>query len=342
MLLSCGGKPNTEQSANDFSAKIDSLIQTTSPRTFNGVILITQKGKTQYEKAFGFANIEEKTPISLKDNFRIQSNSKQITAVLTLKELEKGNIDLQTPIRKYLPDFSQSWADTVTVHQLLNMSSGIINTAQPLQFLPGQGYRYSNAAYGLLGEIIESVSGTTYIELANALFEELEMKNSYCYELGKENPGLIDAYRVDGTQFNKVLFDSLGITEAGWKSFIPAGGIISNAYDLNLWDQKLHNGEVLSAESYQLMTSYDNMGQHNAFGSEPVGYGYGLRIDDKSGVKHLGHAGRGIGFASLKFYVPESEVDVIVLENVYNEDTEIVYHFEKAVRQIILESSLIN
>jgi len=122
-FFSCNQK---EQQKEDYSTKIDSLIQTTSPRSFNGVILITQNGKTKYSKAYGYSNFEDKTPISIKDNFRIQSNSKQVSAVLILKEVENGKIDLSSPIRKYLPDLRQTWADTVTVHQLLNMSSGII------------------------------------------------------------------------------------------------------------------------------------------------------------------------------------------------------------------------
>src|SRR6218665_2704201 len=76
-----------QKSKDDYSSKIDSLIQVTNPRGFNGVILITKEGKTKYSKASGYSDIEKKTPLTLKDNFRIQSNSKQITAVLVLKEV---------------------------------------------------------------------------------------------------------------------------------------------------------------------------------------------------------------------------------------------------------------
>ena len=275
---------NTEEKeqANDYAAKIDSLIKTTTPRKFNGVILITQNGETKYSKAYGYANVDTKTPITLQDNFRIQSNSKQVTAVLILKEVENGKIDLKATIRKYLPDFEQTWADTVTVHQLLNMSSGITNTKKPLIFKPGTAYKYSNAAYGILGSIIEKVTGKTYVEQANALFKSLEMPNTYCYEIGKENKGLIDAYSVADNKMTLIDFNARGITKEGWKAFIPAGGIISNARDLNTWDLKLHKGKILKPASYQLMINYDNTGQHDAFGDEKIGYGYGLRIYDKT------------------------------------------------------------
>lgn len=332
---------NHEHQTDDYSTKIDSLIKTTNPRIFNGVILITQNGERKYSKAYGYSNFEMKTPITTEDNFRIQSNSKQVTAVLILKEFENGKIDLKSPIREYLPNTKQTWADTVTVHQLLNMSSGIIALDKPLIFEPGTDYAYSNPAYGLLGRIIENVTGKKYTEVANSFFKQLEMHNSYCYEIGKPNKGLINGYRVSNGNFNFVDFNSLGFTEEEWIDFIPGGGIISNLDDLNVWDTKLHNGEILKPETYKLMKSYSITGQHDAFGDEKIGYGYGLRIHDKKPIKHIGHAGRGIGFASIKFYVPEKDLDVIVLENVYNEDVSIIYHFEKEIREIVLNSNLV-
>lgn len=331
---------------DDFSSKIDSLIQTTSPRKFNGVVLITQNGITKYTKASGYSDFDDKTPISTKDNFRIQSNSKQITAVLILKEVEKGNIDLESPIKAYLPDLTQSWADTVTVHHLLNMSSGIIALDKPLIFRPGKGYRYSNPGYGLLGRIIEHATGKTYVEAANGLLESLGMRHSYCYEIGKANAGLVNGYWTVNDTISKADFEGIGFTEETWKSFIPTGGIISNVTDLNLWDTKLHGGEILKAESYKLMTTPSNRGKHAAFGNDTIGYGYGLRIHDQHAVRHLGHGGRGFGFVCLKFYIPEKDVDVIIWENVYSRDDDagqasIVYHFENEIRKIVLNSILV-
>ena len=331
---------NTELTG-DYSIKIDSLISTTHPRSFNGIVLITQNGEVKYTKEYGYANMEDKVPISLEDNFRIQSNSKQITAVLTLKEVENGRIDLNSPISKYLPDLEQTWSDTVTVHQLLNMSSGIISLDKPLVFEPGTGYKYSNVAYGLLGKIIEAVSNKRFNEVANNLFASLDMNNTFCYEFDSKSSDLINGYIISDGTLKLDDFYARGITKEGWEAFVPAGGIISNATDLNTWDNKLYNNEILNPESFKLMTAYSIEGQHDAFGDKEIGYGYGLRIDDKNQIKHIGHAGKGIGFVSLKFYVPEKDLDVIVLENVYHEDPNIVYHFEKEIRKIVL-NSLIN
>ncbi|MBL7978716.1 MAG: beta-lactamase family protein [Bacteroidetes Order II. Incertae sedis bacterium] len=113
-IININSKTNKDP-RDDYSAKIDSLIETKNPRNFNGIVLITQKGKIKYVKAIGYSDFDKKTPLTLKDNFRIQSNSKQITAVLVLKEAEKGNLSLEKPIGAYLPNLNQTWADTVTV-----------------------------------------------------------------------------------------------------------------------------------------------------------------------------------------------------------------------------------
>jgi D-alanyl-D-alanine carboxypeptidase len=88
---------SSAQLKDDYSAKIDGLINTTSPRSFNGIIWITKKGETKYLKTYGYSNFETKTHFTLKDNFRIQSMSKQITAAIVLREVEKGKIELYVP-----------------------------------------------------------------------------------------------------------------------------------------------------------------------------------------------------------------------------------------------------
>ena len=343
LITSCTTKKSNsnKEQIDDYSAKIDSLIKTTNPRKFNGVVLITQNGEIKYSKEYGYSNFEKKTPISLNDNFRIQSNSKQITAVLILKEVEKGRINLQSPIKEYLPDFEQTWTDTVTVHQLLNMSSGIVSLEEPLLFKPGTDFKYSNPAYGLLGRIIENTTGEEFKVVANRLFKDLGMENTYCYEMNKTYPKLINGYRISGDKFELLEFESFRFSAERWKDFIPGGGIISNVTDLNIWDSKLHNGDILKQESYEAMVNSDVIDFNEAFSTKRRLYGYGINISDKTDVKYIGHAGRGMGFANIKFYIPEKNIGVIILENVYNANTDIIYHFEKEVREIVLNSNLV-
>ncbi|GAA0871368.1 hypothetical protein GCM10009117_05140 [Gangjinia marincola] len=352
--FSCGekkNKPNTPKEnrvVDNYSAKIDSLIQTTNPRKFNGVILITQKGEIKYSKAHVYSDFENKTPISLSDNFRIQSNSKQITAVLILKEFEKGNINLHTSIKQYLPGLKATWANAVTVHQLLNMSSGISSIEDPLLFEPGTDFYYSNPAYGLLGKIIKNVTGSEYVEIANELFKELGMNRTYCYELGMINNELINGYGNDNETKKFMVKDidknlsPLPNPKESWKNFIPAGGIISNLNDLRIWDEHLHKGDLLKPETYKLMISSDDRrtDYFKAYGEEKIGYGYGVCISNEP-LLNIGHPGKGLGFGSYKFYVPDTDLSVIVLQNLFYDDSEIFFHFEKEIRKIVLNSSLV-
>lgn len=326
---------------DDYSNRIDSLIQTKNPRIFNGVILITQKGKLKYSNVTGYSDFENKTPLTLKDNFRIQSNSKQITAVLILKEVEKGNLILEKPIRFYLPDLRQSWADTVTIHQLLNMSAGIVSLDKPLAFNPGTDFHYSNPAYGLLGRVIEKITGKKFSDVANNLFKELGMNNTYCYEIDKPNPSLVNGYWITKDTIELVNFKSINFTNDSWANFVPAGGVISNAIDLNIWDSKLHNGKILKAKSYEAMINSKIIDSDFTFSDKKSNYGYGVNINEEQPLKYIGHAGRGIGFVNLKFYVPSKELDVIILENIYERDIGIVYHFERNIRQIVMSSNLV-
>jgi D-alanyl-D-alanine carboxypeptidase len=333
----CASHTACGQKVDDYAAKIDSLIQTTKPRVFNGVILITQKGKTIYSKVHGYSNFEQKIPLKLNDNFRIQSNSKQITAVLILKEVEKGRIDLQSPVRKYLPEIKQSWADSVTVHQLLNFSSGIVSIDKPLVFRPGTGFLYGVTTYTMLSQILEKVTGKKFTDLANQLFTNLGMTNSFCFEKVKAKDNLINGYTNAGNEYKVV---EVSLTAQEWNDFIPAGGMISNLVDLNKWDLMLHKGKILKPKTYKLMTNYTIMAQHESFGSEKIGYGYGLRIHDKT-PKYVGHSGKGLGFASIKMYFPEKDLDLIVLENIYSSDASLHYYFEVKIREIVMNSSLL-
>ncbi len=327
--------------ADDYSEKIDSLVHIKEPHFFNGVILITKDDEVVYKKEYGYSDFDKKEPISLDDKFRIWSNSKQITAVLILKEVENGNIYLHKPIRDYLPNFNQPWADSVTVHHLLNMSSGVRDIEEPLAFELGTDFLYSNPAYGLLSRIIENIKGKKFAEVANSLFAELGMKNTYAYEYGQSDSDLIDGHWIFEDDFRIATFEEYNYTKESWEEMLPGGGMVSNAHDLNLWDKKLHNGGILNIETYNLMTTSDVI--DNSDIDKGMKYGYGVNIFDNKPIRYIGHRGRGMGYVNFKFYVPEKKLDVVILENVYHdhEDPAVVYHFETEIRNIVMNSNLV-
>ena len=119
---------------------IDSLINKKSIRPFNGVILVHRKGKVVYSSQKGYSDIEKKIALSDNDRFVIGSVSKQITAVMILKEFEKGRVELDKPIKNYLPELTQGWADSVTIHDLLCHTHGIVDMNKPSVFPNGENF----------------------------------------------------------------------------------------------------------------------------------------------------------------------------------------------------------
>lgn len=336
LFTSCN---SSAQQKDNYSIKIDSLLKSKSPREFNGVVYIQQNGKTKYAKAHGFAEFNKKTPLKIDDKFSTMSIAKQFTATLILQEVEKGTIDLQTPIRKYLPDFKYAWADTVTVHQLLNHTSGLNSESldRPLKFKPGKTFSYSNVGYYVAGLVLEKQSGKSFETLVTELFKKCKMNNCY-YPNEKNSQFLVKGHSIkkDGTfRLNeKSEFD----TDNYFGSHL-----IVTAPDLAKWNECLHNRKLLKSVTYKLMTNYVITDQHQIFGEKPIGYGYGLRINDKTDVYEIGHTGfhPSEGFTAVNLYFPKTKTSAVIMENVGNENFDIAYYYEQEIRKIIKESKLL-
>lgn len=336
IFISCNADA---QQKNNYSAKIDSLIKSKTPRNFNGVIFIQQNGKEKYSKAFGFADFDKKTPLKVSDKFSTMSIAKQITATLILQEVEKGTIDLHKPIRKYLPDFKYSWADTITVHHLLNHTSGLYSDdLKPnLKLKTGTEFSYSNIGYYVAGMVLEKQSGKTFNQLVTALFKNCKMNNSsYPTEISSKFSTKGHTIKKDGTSRlnEKLNFDA--------ENYFGSHLIVTAA-DLAKWNESLHNGKLLKPATYKMMTNYSITATHQVFSEQPIGYGYGLRINDKADVSEIGHTGfhPSEGFTAVNLYYPKTKTSVIVMENVANENFDIAYYFEQEIRKIVKESQLL-
>lgn len=338
-ILLYTGCSSQAQKASSYTQQIDSFIQTTAVRSFNGVVLVAQQGRTLYVKAYGIADPATAKPLQAGSRFSTMSIAKQVTAALVLREVEKGTIDLHVPIRKYLPDLKYSWADTITMHHLLNHTSGLEsdNLDKPLKFSPGSAFSYSNMGYALAGKVLEKQSGQTFEQLVTALFRRCGMRHS----------------GYPGAAYRKLMVKGCTVQEDGTRrrnekvSFVPELYFGSNlgvtAPDLARWNECLHGGKLLQPASYRLMTHYTVTAVHNLFAEQPIGYGYGLRINDKDSIPEIGHTGfhPGEGFTAVNLYYPETGISVIVLENQGYENFDIAYYFEQGVRSIVRRSGLL-
>ncbi len=115
-----------QQTAQDKAAKIDELMTAANKyRLFNGSVLVAESGKVIYKKGLGLAQMEWNIPNTPDTRFRLGSITKQFTAALILQLVEQGKVKLDGKVSDYLPAYRKDIGEKVTIHQLLNHTSGI-------------------------------------------------------------------------------------------------------------------------------------------------------------------------------------------------------------------------
>ncbi|MFZ1730264.1 MAG: serine hydrolase [Bacteroidota bacterium] len=315
--------------AQDVDQKIDETLKALhKAHVFNGAVLVAKGDILSFEQGYGNAVLEWDIPVTGDTRFRIGSVTKQFTAAIILMLMEQGKIDLQQKLRTYIPEYPSAQADKVTIHQLLNHTSGVPsytsipgfmqrNTRNPyppdsmfavianipLNFEPGSKWQYSNSGYFILGSVIEHVTGKPYDEvLRDMLLQPLGLMQSG-YEHNEDViPHFASGYvRVPG-----------GFQRAAWlDASVPyaAGMMYSTVEDLYRWTRKLHRGEVFhDGETFDMMTT-----------PYKENYGYGLVMrTQKAGekdVRIVEHGGGIFGFRSALWYLPEEEYTIVVLDN---------------------------
>lgn len=312
-------------------ARLEAIVaERAADRGFMGAVLIAKDGKVLLEKGVGLANVEWDVPNTPDTKFRLGSITKQFTATAVLQLVESGQVALADPVKKYVPEAPDTW-NAITVHHLLNHTSGIpsytdmpafatpafrrtplkpleigmLSKDKPLLFQPGEGYRYNNTGYVLLGHIVESVSGMKYdAYLEKNVLGPLEMKDS-----GYDWTRPVLRKRADGYGFNR---DRKRYTNADFLDMsLPhaAGSLYSTVGDLYKWHQAILAGKLLSKESYEKMFT---PGRNN--------YAYGWAVEEADGRKWLGHGGGIFGFSTMILRAGDGDAVIIALSNVENGD----------------------
>jgi CubicO group peptidase (beta-lactamase class C family) len=316
--------------------KVDSIISNlASNNKFSGVVLIAENGKVKYNKAVGYIDYANHKPLNKYSIFELASVSKQFTAMTIMMVKEKGLLNYDDLVEKYINIPYKG----MTIRQLLTHTSGlpdyqaimdsywdkskvagnddIINYlnkyAPPKLFEPGEKYLYSNTGYVLLASILEKVSGRDFIEFCNTeIFNKLKMNHTAIRSLQEKAeiknfaighvfvPERNDYIRADS-------FPSSNYTIWLGNRKGP-GRISSTADDLLKWDQALYTNYLLSQTT--LEEAFTPMLLNNGAISN---YGFGWDLIPEHNI--VWHNGDNPGYKTLIIRFLKTKTTLIVLCN---------------------------
>jgi CubicO group peptidase (beta-lactamase class C family) len=310
----------------DFSAKVEEYMQAqTKWKRFMGSILVAREGKVLISRGYGLANAEWDLPNTPQTKFRLGSITKQFTSMVIMQLQQRGRLSVTDPICMYLDPCPPSWKP-VTIHHLLTHTSGIPSYTNlsgyrakmmmptskeemiarfrdlPLEFRPGEAFKYDNSGYFLLGVILEKITGQSYeAAVQSQILAPLGMKDT-----GYDHSATILKKRASG--YTPAGEDMVNARYVDMAQPYAAGSLYSTVEDLLRWDQALYTEQLLSAKALETMFTpfKDN-----------YAYGWGVRAASPATFnrKQMAHGGGINGFSTYIARYPDEKVTVIVLCN---------------------------
>jgi CubicO group peptidase (beta-lactamase class C family) len=324
-------------------------------------IAIVQGGRVVYADGLGLRDLGRGEPVTPRTRFMIGSATKPLTTLLMAKLVEQGKMSWSTPVVDLLPDFAL--ADAEITRRLEMRHTASASTGMPRQDLEfvfkytgvtpedriaqmktmrpttgfGETFQYSNflvAAGGYAAGRVNSPYGSLEQAFESAIgelvFRPLAMNYS-C--LRQEDAVKGEAAMPHATNFEGGVSRIPVGLEMSVQSVAPAGAVWSTALDmaryllLELGKGRMPNGERVIAEEFLLERRIKGIkiDQNNS-------YGLGLIVSEDSGLQVIHHGGNTFGFSSDMYFLPERDLGVVVLTNVYQANM-----FLAAMRQRVFE-----
>jgi D-alanyl-D-alanine carboxypeptidase len=306
--------------------RIDDYIKDEmAKRRIPGVaLMVIQDGKEVKAETYGVGNLELNVPVRQETVFEVGSITKQFTTAGILLLQQDGKLSVEDKISRHLKHVPDSWTN-ITVRHLMSHTSGLksytgldgfelrrhltqeqfikLIGTQPLEFQPGDSWKYCNTGFNLLGFIIENVSGKGYWQfMGERIFKPLGMNATT-----NRQPGPVIANRASGyEQQNRVLINrDYDLTDV-----FAAGAIASTIGDLARWNAALDCETILDAHSKAQMWTPVVLNS-----GKPTKYGFGWFIDTLGGHKNIGHSGSTSGFSATIQRFPDDKLAIIILTN---------------------------
>lgn len=309
-FCSCSHVPKPPDSVKNISELEDFLGKVVDSGTPPGMSLVVVKDdKIIYGKGFGWADLPRKIQASSETVYHWLSITKIATAIAILQLQEKGLLNINDPVTKYLSFFNVVYpSDTsreVTILNLLNHSSGLpdpsgfrlmnwihhegtppVNQTEmikrvlpdysTLKFEPGKDYYYTNIGYMVLGGIIEKITGVTYEDyIRENILKPLEMNHTdFVYTREMESDEAAGEHR---------LFSGLGLLMP-----ILVGSYIREYESGGIWFERVYTDQTPStgligsaSDAARLVIAYLNKGELN-----------GQRILSQESINAMSHTGQ--------------------------------------------------
>lgn len=287
-------------------------------------IAVSQKGSIIYRKGFGFSNVENNLSMHPNTRLRTASVAKVITAAAIGRLMSEGKLDLDEPIKTYIPYINKKYAH-LTSRQLAAHTSGLehrpkgsrykkkqYNTIKEtvqlmnskLLFTPDTDYKYSTHAFNLLAAVIEGASGKPYINYLNEeVFTPLKMTETYPENIQQLSDNDAKLYYI-----NKLKLKKEKLTNGSYK--VPGAGFRSTPSDLVKMTHAFSNG-FLSQEVIKEMVE-----KHELSNGKKINVGVTWRLSvDSFDNKVIEHAGNWLGARTVVVYYPERELSISLMIN---------------------------
>jgi len=287
--------------------------------------------------AFGVTNVDYPAPVVEDTLFQIGSTTKTLTATVALRLVDMGKLDLDAPVRSYLPDLrlaDEATAASVTTRHLLIHTGGwsgdhfldtgrgedaltsyVASLAGLPQLTPlGQVWSYNNAAFSLVGRVIEAIVGKPYETVARELaLDPLGMRHSFY---------LPEEVMVHSFAVGHNVVDGEPRVATPWnmpRGINPAGGLASSARD-QLRYARFHMGDGTAADGTRVLSreSIALMQTPTVQASDDERMGLAWFIRDSGGVRTVRHGGGTYGQISSFMFAPARDFALTILTNANN------------------------
>lgn len=329
--------------AGRYQKMIDKLLQT----GVTGVSATVISPEGTWSSGNGMADLAHNTALTPCHTLRMGSISKVFASATILKLQEEGLLNINDKAGKYIPKEITKHianADEVTIKQLLNHTSGIVdylgfNTTLKIlnqsvvkksaeenlvfiygkkaDFKPGEGQNYSNSNYLMLSLVVKYLTGKSAYQVVNEkVIKPLQLNNIYA---DTKLPSTLARgyYDIYDNGFMKDLTE-IDNNAVGGQDMLD-GGLIANTYDLAAFLKALMNGNVLSDKSMAQMQTFIDITQELPEELKYIKqYGLGLmKIETDYGTA-IGHYGHVHSFWGMVYYFPQQKVTIAMLTNGYS------------------------